>query len=170
VWTSGITAIKEAKKIALAFVSDTCNTLVEEALLGKNNFAYEGHFTNDATWDIPTRFKNEGYDNHFVFLGLVNIEISQIGVGERTKVGGRYVYPKIAEANFYGNLEKFYKYFSMFKSIKIVDTATSEFLSICNLQNGQVISSVENYLIPKWFTENLPNISKIISSKNNSKS
>jgi predicted ABC-type ATPase len=53
VWKSGITAIKEAKKIAIAFVNDTFNSLIEEAILNKNDFAYEGHFTNNATWDIP---------------------------------------------------------------------------------------------------------------------
>jgi hypothetical protein len=53
----------------------------------------------------------------------------------------------------------------MFNSIKIVDTSTSEFLDICNLENGNVISTIENYLIPKWFIQNLPNICKIISAK-----
>ena len=94
VWKSGITAIKEAKKIAIAFVNDTFNTLVEDAIASKNNFAYEGHFTNDATWDIPKKFKAHGYDIHLIFLGLKNTEISQIRVGERTKVGGHYVEPK----------------------------------------------------------------------------
>jgi predicted ABC-type ATPase len=78
-------------------------------------------------------------------------------------VGGHYVAPKTVEANFYGNLEKLDKYFFMFNSIKIVDTSTSEFLDICNLENGNVISTIENYLIPKWFIENLPNIYKTIS-------
>lgn len=169
-WKSGITAIKEAKKMAISFVNDTFNSLVEEAILSKNNFAYEGHFTNDTTWHIPKRFKDEGYDVHLIFLGLTNTEVSQIRVGERVKVGGHYVDPKTIHANFYGNLEKLDIYFPMFDTLKIMDTSTSEFLNICHLENGRVISSAENYLLPKWFTENLPNISKIISTKPNSKS
>jgi predicted ABC-type ATPase len=168
VWKSGITAIKEAKKIALTFVNDKFNTLVEEAILNKSDFAYEGHFTNDATWDIPKRFKDEGYNIHLIFLGLANIEISQIRVGERTMVGGHFVDQKTVEVNFYGNLEKLDKYFLIFNSIKIFDTSTTEFLEICDLQNGNVVSAIENYLIPKWFTKNLPNIYKLISTKNNS--
>ncbi len=169
IWKSGITAIKEAKKIAIAFVNDTFNSIVEEAILSKNNFAYEGHFTNDATWDIPKRFKNEGYTIHLIFLGLTNTEISQTRVGERVKVGGHYVDPKTVNANFYGNLEKLDKYFSIFDTLKIMDTSVSEFLEVCNLENGEVVSSVENYLLPKWFVENLPYISQIISVKSNSK-
>jgi predicted ABC-type ATPase len=169
VWKSGITAIKEAKKIVIAFVNDTFNTLVEDAIANTNDFAYEGHFTNDATWDIPKKFKAHGYDIHLIFLGLKNTEISQIRVGERTKVGGHYVEPKTVEANFYGNLEKLDKYFPIFNNIKIVDTSTSDFLDICNIENGHIISSIDNFLITKWFTENLPQISKIISTKSNLK-
>ncbi len=168
-WKFGITAIKEAKKIAIAFVNDTFNSLVDGTILNKSNFAYEGHFTNDATWDIPKRFKDEGYDIHLIFLGLTNTEVSQIRVGERVKVGGHYVDPKTVQANFYGNLEKLDKYFLIFNTVKIVDTSISEFLDICNLENGEVVSKMEIESLPKWFTENLPNISKIISTKTNSK-
>lgn len=48
-WQSGITAIKEAKKLAFAFVSETFDGLVKGALESKSNFVYEGHFTNEAT-------------------------------------------------------------------------------------------------------------------------
>jgi predicted ABC-type ATPase len=164
-WKSGIKAIKEAKKIAIAFVNDTFNSLVEEAITNRNNFAYEGHFTNDATWDIPMRFKAVGYDIHLIFLGLVNTEISQLRVGERVKVGGHYVDPETITSNYYGNLEKLDKYFSIFNTVKIIDTSASEFLDICTMDNGNLVSSIEDCLIPKWVTENLPNISQIISAK-----
>lgn len=167
IWKSGITAIKEAKKIAIAFVNDTFNSLIEEAISKKNDFAYEGHFTNDATWDIPKKFKSNDYNIHLIFLGLTNPKISQTRVGERVKVGGHYVDPKTVKANFYGNLEKLDKYFPIFNSLEIIDTSISEFLIICNLENGEVVSSLKNNLIPEWFTENLPNISKIISAKTN---
>ena len=61
VWNSGIRANKEARKIAYQFVSDTFDELVEAALSSKSNFVYEGHFTNDATREVPQRFKNNGY-------------------------------------------------------------------------------------------------------------
>ncbi len=167
IWKSGITAIKEAKKIAIAFVNDTFNSLVDDAISSKNNFAYEGHFTNDATWDIPKRFKNEGYSIHLIFLGLTSTEISQTRVGERVKVGGHYVDPKTVNSNFYGNLEKLDKYFLIFDTVKIIDTSVTEFLDVCNLENGEVVFSVDNYSLPKWFKENLPNIYQFISTKHN---
>jgi len=66
-WESGMRAIKEAKKVAFAFVVETFEKLVEEALRTNDNFVYEGHFTNDATWDIPVRFKENGYKIHLIF-------------------------------------------------------------------------------------------------------
>ncbi len=59
-WQSGIKAHKEAKKIALAFVKDTFDNLVAEALQHKQHFVYEGHFTNDATWNVPNNLKKTG--------------------------------------------------------------------------------------------------------------
>lgn len=60
-WEQGIRAIKEAKKIALSYVEDTFDQLVNNALEKHDNFVYEGHFTNDATWDVPRRFKENIY-------------------------------------------------------------------------------------------------------------
>src|SRR6059058_5353552 len=59
-WQSGIRANKEAKKLAFEFVETTFNSLVERALASGSDFIYEGHFTNEATWDIPKRFKANG--------------------------------------------------------------------------------------------------------------
>jgi predicted ABC-type ATPase len=166
-WKSGIRAIKEAKKIAISFVNDTFDNLVDEAIVNKKDFAYEGHFTNDATWEIPKKFKEVGYVIHLIFLGLTNIETSQVRVGERAKLGGHYVEPKTISANFYGNLEKLDNYFFMFDSIKIVDTSTSQFIELCVLNTGNVKHSIATEYLPIWFTENLPNITRIISQKNN---
>src|SRR5690348_8422253 len=52
-WNSGIKSHKECKKLALDFVEQTFDSLVEIALANKTDFIYEGHFTNEATWDIP---------------------------------------------------------------------------------------------------------------------
>ena len=68
-WKQGIKSHKEAKKLAFVFVEETFERLVEEAIQRKDNFVYEGHFTNDATWDIPKRFKENGYSFHLLFTG-----------------------------------------------------------------------------------------------------
>ena len=58
-WHQGIRANKEAKRLAFSFVEERFDQLVEEALNNNDNFVYEGHFTNEATWDIPRRFKKK---------------------------------------------------------------------------------------------------------------
>src|ERR1700753_503885 len=71
---------KEAKKLAFEFVVDTFEQLTEEALSTRESFVYEGHFTNEATWDTPRRFKTSGYEINLIFFGLLNPDVSQLRV------------------------------------------------------------------------------------------
>jgi predicted ABC-type ATPase len=110
-WESGIRAHKEAKKIAYQFVSDTFDTIVTNALKNNDNFAYEGHFTNDATWDIPKKFKLAGYTINMIFFGLSNPDLSELRVLDRVKnEKGHFVPRNTVEDNFYGNLQKLNQY------------------------------------------------------------
>lgn len=102
-WKRGIRANKEAKKIAFAFVEETFESFVANAISTKNNLAYEGHFTNDSTWDIPKRFKKEGYEIIMIFFGLTDTNLSELRVIDRTNEGGHYVDPLTVALNFYGN-------------------------------------------------------------------
>lgn len=95
-----------------------------------SDFAYEGHFTNDATCDIPQRFKESGYMIHLIFLGLTDIALSETHVIGRANEGGHYVDPLILSSNFYGNLEKLEKYFCIFDSVTIVDTSGIEHIRL----------------------------------------
>jgi predicted ABC-type ATPase len=116
-WKSGIRAHKEAKKLAFEFVSDTFDDLVENALATNTNFVYEGHFTNEATWDIPKRFKANNYSIHLIFFGLADTSLPQLRVIGRTEEGGHYVDPLTIADNFYGNLEKLNEHFKMFDTL-----------------------------------------------------
>jgi predicted ABC-type ATPase len=167
-WKSGIIAVKEAKKIVINFVEETFNSLVENAITNKIDFAYEGHFTNDATWDIPKRFQQEGFSIHLILLGLTDTYLSESRVIDRSKFGGHYVDPKTVAQNFYGNLEKLDKYFSLFDSVRIIDSSDLKYVDLCSLNFGVLKSAIQINLIPKWFSENLPNIYKVISTENNS--
>ncbi len=69
-WAQGIKANKEARNIAFDFVTDRFEALVEESIKNKTNFAYEGHFTNESTWNIPKKFKAEGFIINLIFFGL----------------------------------------------------------------------------------------------------
>src|SRR6266496_2921435 len=65
-WNSGIKSHKECKKLAFAFVEETFDNLVAVALSSNTDLTYEGHFTNEATWDIPRKFKAAGYSIHLI--------------------------------------------------------------------------------------------------------
>jgi predicted ABC-type ATPase len=100
-WNQGIRANKEAKKLAFAFVEETFDQLVDNALQNNDHFVYEGHFTNDATWDIPKKFKEKGYIVNLFFLGLSDPELSELRVIDRAKEGGHYVPLLTIRDNFY---------------------------------------------------------------------
>ena len=58
---------KECNKLAYEFVVETFDRMVEESLSEGHDFVYEGHFTNEATWDIPRQFLAAGYRIHLIF-------------------------------------------------------------------------------------------------------
>jgi predicted ABC-type ATPase len=162
-WNSGIRSHKECKKLAFEFVEQTFDTLIENALSEKSNFAYEGHFTNEATWDIPRRFKAAGYSIHLIFFGLLNTDLSELRVIARSNEGGHYVDPRTLSDNFYGNLEKLDIHFAMFDMVQIADTSETEHKVLCVLSAGEVVSAVDAVSIPDWFYNNLKAITaKII--------
>lgn len=162
-WLSGIKSHKECKRLAAEFVENTFDHLVESSLTTNADFAYEGHFTNDATWDIPVKFKKSGYEIHLIFFGLTDIALSETRVIARTNEGGHYVDPLTLTANYYGNLEKLDNYFSIFDSVTIVDTSGIEHICLAVLKHGSCISAISISELPRWFTDYLPGITSIIT-------
>ena len=84
---------KEAKRLAIEWLNQYFDSLVENALAQNDTFVYEGHFTNDATWEVPMRFKNSGYHQNLIFFGLSSTDLSEMRVTGRSKEGGHYVSP-----------------------------------------------------------------------------
>jgi predicted ABC-type ATPase len=164
-WRGGMRAHKEAKKIAFAFVEETFDTLVADALSSNADFAYEGHFTNDATWDIPIEFKENGYQINIIFFGLANTDLSELRVIDRTKEGGHYVDPLTVASNFYGNLEKLNIYYKHFNTVQIVDTSETEHKVLCVFANQEINSAIPSNELPEWFQINLPDIVAKIKEK-----
>lgn len=160
-WQSGITAIKEAKKLALAYVEETFNKLVENSIAKQSDFVYEGHFTNEATWDIPRRFKIAGFSIHLIFLGLADTNLSELRVVDRANEGGHYVDPQTVSDNFYGNLIKLDEHFGMFDSVQIIDTSGLKHKLLAKLKNGVMEFVVKRHVLPHWFIENLSRITAI---------
>lgn len=160
-WRQGIKANKEARNLAADHVEKTFDRLVDQAIAGNNDFLYEGHFTNDATWDVPLRFKRSGYDIHLIFLGLRNLELSEARVVERSKTGGHYVDPLTLSSNYYGNMEKLNLYYAMFDTVQVVDSSEPDSLPIVFLEKGKKVESISENELPLWFVEHLPAISRL---------
>lgn len=162
IWASGVRSHKECRNRAFEIVINTFDKLVEDALNNNFDFVYEGHFTNEATWDIPKRFKNAGYKIHLIFFGLTDTALSETRVIGRAQEGGHYVDPLTIHSNFYGNLEKVDKYFSLFDTVRIFDTSSLEHIELVKLKNGIPDSAILSNELPNWFTENLKEITKCI--------
>lgn len=156
---------KECSKLAYAFVTDTFDQLVETALSGNLDFAYEGHFTNEATWDIPRQFKNAGYSIHLIFLGLQDTTLSELRVVDRSQAGGHYVDPRTVADNFYGNLEKLDQHYEMFQSVQIIDTSEAEHTVLAVLESGRPSIAVPSEILPSWFQQYLTSITQKIRAQ-----
>ncbi|HTD93245.1 MAG TPA: zeta toxin family protein, partial [Chitinophagaceae bacterium] len=161
-WKNGIKSHKECKKLAFEFVEQTFDRLVDEALAAGSDFTYEGHFTNEATWDIPLRFKEAGYDIQLIFFGLRDTDLSEMRVVARSREGGHYVDPMTVASNFFGNLEKLNKHFRMFNSVQIIDTSEAAHEVLTVLQEGIPMSAVDSAILPGWFVQGLPDITAVI--------
>lgn len=153
---------KEARNMARDFVINAFDNAVQKALSHKSDFVYEGHFTNDATWDIPKKFKSEGYPVHLIFLGLKNLNLSQLRVTDRVSEGGHYVNKETIEVNFVGNLEKLNQHFSFIDELIIIDSSEIDHKLLLSYQHQKVIYAVKKEELPVWFLKYLPEISTLI--------
>ncbi|MGN6398482.1 MAG: zeta toxin family protein [Mucilaginibacter sp.] len=154
---------KEAKRLAFQHVVDTFESLSENALTNNENFVYEGHFTNSATWDTPKRFKAAGYIIHLFFLGLTSADLSQSRVTDRVTEGGHYVDRTTIEANFIGNLEMLNINFRFIDHLTIIDTSEVRHTTLATLHSGLLVSSIQISDFPDWFIKYLPAIAALVS-------
>jgi predicted ABC-type ATPase len=149
---------KEAKKLAYEWLVKYFESLVDSAIDSNDSFVYEGHFTNDSTWDVPKRFKENGYSINLIFLGLSSTGLSELRVTDRSKEGGHYVPPIEVEANFYGNLEKLNQYFPIIDDLQIIDTSETKHVALAQLVGYEVQSCVPYNDLPTWFINHLSRI------------
>jgi predicted ABC-type ATPase len=134
--------------------------LVEEAIGNKKDFAYEGHFTEDSSWNVPKLFKEQDYEIHFIFFGLNNTDESELRVLERVKDGGHHVPRLMIENNFYGNLEQLNRNFSILNFLTIFDTSTLKPLLLVETVNSKLALTLPLEKLPDWFRSYLPEILK----------
>ncbi len=149
---------KECSKLAYEFVIEIFDRFAAEALSNRRDFAYEGHFTNEATWDIPRQFLAAGYRIHLTFLGLKDLTLSGLRVNDRSQAGGHYVDPRTLADNFYGNLEKLNQHYGLFHSVKIIDSSKSRHTLLTIFDKGQPALAIPAKDLPRWVRNYLPDL------------
>lgn len=149
---------KGTNTLASDFVEKEFLRLAEMALKKNSDFAYEGHFSKNESWNIVETFKKNGYKLHLVFFGLNSPEQSSNRVLIRAKEGGHFVDDLTLRENFFGNLEQLNKRFSIFDSILILDTSTLEHLRLMLIHSGTVQENCTIDQLPEWFRKSLPNL------------
>lgn len=153
-----VKSAKYARQEALEYVVNLFEQQTVQALAARDHYVYEGHFTNDETWNKPRDFRNAGYRVHLLFFGLKNTELSQFRVTERVIEGGHYVDPQTLTNNFYGNLQKLDTYYLLIDDLTIIDTSEINHRILLKTIAGQVEFKVEKTELPDWFSNNLPAI------------
>jgi predicted ABC-type ATPase len=153
---------KESKSIANDWIGEYFQERVNKAIEESNHFAYEGHFREQNTWKVIERFKECGYSIHFIFLGLIDVNLSRMRVNERALRGGHNVSYAEIDLNYYGNLAQLDRHFRELNEISIIDTSETSPKVLLKLLNNEVIFHAEYYDIPFWFSENLINITRYL--------
>ncbi len=153
-----VKSYKEAGKKADEYVDAEFYRLYTNALDTNDHFLYEGHFTEDTSWDLPRMFKAKGYSVSMIFLGLNSIEQSNQRVSTRAMQNGHNVHPADIEKNFLGNLYKLDEHHTLLDEILIIDAAKPTLRQIANWDGHNMLLDVETVEIPDWFKTHLPTI------------
>lgn len=147
---------KFAQREAMQTTLETFEGLVETALAGKQDFAYEGHFNGEGPWETVQRFKDAGYAVHMVFLGLSDLALSVGRVEKRVEQGGHYVSPYNVGVNYEGNLRYLNARFRVLDSLTVFDTSAPQPKLLMSISLGKV--EYQTAELPRWIREGLPEI------------
>ncbi|OQP44632.1 hypothetical protein A4H97_09705 [Niastella yeongjuensis] len=159
-WKSGTRVDKKIREVANDFVVETFSQLVDKAIGSNKHFAYEGHFTEDSSWNIPRFFKKDGYTVHLIFFGLSNTDQSELRVLERVKDGGHFVPRLMIENNFYGNLKQLDRNLNLLDSLLVFDTSTTTPFLLAKMINSKLELFASKDKLPDWFISYLPEVLK----------
>jgi predicted ABC-type ATPase len=151
---------KDAKEIAEDWIGQHFNTTAEDHLKNNSHFAYEGHFREESSWKVIERFKKAGYKIHMIFLGLINIERSQMRVLERAIGGGHNVSFAEIDLNYQGNLIQLDHHYKLLDSLRIIDTSETVPKLLAEISKSKVSHCLPITEQPDWFTNYLINITR----------
>ena len=98
----------------------------ERAISQRGNFAFETNFSADDPTVSLSEFQNAGYNCHLIFMGMPTIAECVQRVSFRVKAGGHKVSEESIEYNFTYGYKNLYKYFRLFDSVTLLDSAIPE--------------------------------------------
>ncbi len=130
--------------------------LSKEAIATQSDFAYEGHFSNENSWDTIRFFRKQGYTISMIFLGLKTLESSEKRVSDRVQANGFLVPAYAIHHNYYGNLKFLNIHHDLIDNLSIWDSSfgTPQILLVINNHKKEYQSTE----LPNWFTEFLPDL------------
>jgi predicted ABC-type ATPase len=148
---------KEAARLADEYVYAEFERLYKSALSKNDHFSYEGHFSEESSWELIRKFKAAGYTIDMIFLGLVSLELSADRVFNRAIRGGHNVQAYDIEKNYFGNLIKLNEHLDLIDQLTILDTSGMP-VHVGQWRNGKMSFHVNTQSIPQWVTDYLPRL------------
>lgn len=153
---------KEASRRADEYVYEEFERCYKRALSANDHFAYEGHFSEESSWDLVRTFKAAGYKIDMIFLGLISLALSADRVFNRAIRGGHNVQPYDIEKNYFGNLIKLNEHLDLIDQLTLLDTSGIA-IYVGQWRNGKMYFHVDNESIPDWVKKHLPRLVKSAS-------
>ena len=130
--------------------------LSKDAIATQSDFAYEGHFSNENSWDTIRYFRKQGYSISMIFLGLKTLKSSEKRVSDRVQANGFLVPVYAIHHNYYGNLKFLNIHHDLIDNLSIWDSSSG---------TPQILMTINDYKkeyqstsLPNWFTEFLPDL------------
>ncbi|SKB75010.1 hypothetical protein SAMN05660226_02977 [Parapedobacter luteus] len=93
-----------------------------------------------------------------IFFGLDNPSLSANRVLIRANEGGHSVDSLTLRENFYGNLRQVNDRFTLFDSLKVVDTSETDHKDLVAIENGHIIDALPIHEQPDWLLVHMPTI------------
>jgi predicted ABC-type ATPase len=155
-FSSYIKVHKYAAQEADEATVDEFEKLSKETIATQSDFAYEGHFSNENSWETIRYFIKQKYKVSMIFLGLERLDLSEERVGIRVFKGGFLVPPYAIHHNYYGNLKFLNIHHDLIDNLSIWDSSSGipQVLMIIN----DHIKAYQSPQLLNWLTEFLPNL------------
>ena len=155
-FSSYIKVHKYATQEADEATVDEFKKLSEEAIANQSDFAYEGHFSNENSWDTIRYFRKQGYTISMIFLGLKTLKSSEKRVSDRVQANGFLVPTYAIHHNYYGNLKFLNIHHDLIDNLSIWDSSFGNPQILMVINNAQ--KEYQSPQLPNWFTEFLPDL------------